>query len=350
MKKRLLSILLAVLLIAALVPTTAFAATGLEAPIISDLRVPIELGENNNTNLEFYMTVPQQVKDALEIFEAEDFFEPVKLETWVNVNNTGWVNQVPGNAADISEGTRMTSWDATYGDKDDFIQLKARLIDRTGRYGDSDFSNILTLNAKAYEASEWAQDWIEQADELGLIPDCLVGQDLTKEITRQEFAAVAVKIYESLTQEAATPVAVNPFTDCNDLEVLKGYNIGITNGTAADKFAPNEILNREQLATMLTRIYKKVALEGWTLANDSSFTAQFKALFSMPTAFADDSAISAWAKDSVYFMKSQGIIDGVGSNMFAPKHGMTTGEAAGYGLATREQALKIAVGMVQKLK
>ena len=125
---------------------------------------------------------------------------------------------------------------------------------------------------------------------------------------------------------------------------------GIVEGFGNGLFKPDAPINREQLATMLTRIYKKVAIDGWTLETDSSYNDQFKAMFTMPATFADDAEIDGWAKDSVYFMKAQGIIDGVGNNMFAPKHGMTAGQAASYGLATREQALKIAVGMVQNLK
>ena len=214
---------------------------------------------------------------------------------------------------------------------------------------DIDFSKFAETNAWE-KASAWAEQWLKEADARGLIPDCLIGADMTKQITRQEFAAVAVKIYEALSGETAAPVKNNPFTDCKDTEVLKAVNIGITNGTAADKFSPDVVLNREQLATMLTRIYKKVALEDWTLATDSSYNAQFQTMFTMPPKFADDAAISAFAKDSVYFMKAQGIIDGVGDNKFAPKHGMTKNESASYGLATREQALKIAVGMVENLK
>lgn len=205
-------------------------------------------------------------------------------------------------------------------------------------------------NEKPAIGSGWASSVLAEADAMGLIPDCLVGADLTQQITRREFAAVAVKIYESLSGEPAAAAEVNPFTDCSDPEVLKAFNIGITNGTAADQFSPDVVLNREQLATMLTRIYKKVAISGWTLETDGSFDAQFKAMFTMPESFADDASISAFAKDSVYFMKAQGIIDGVGSNMFAPKHGTTADEAASYGLATREQALKIAVGMVENLR
>ena len=79
---------------------------------------------------------------------------------------------------------------------------------------------------------------------------------------------------------------------------------------------------------------------------DSAYNAQFRNRFTMPAAFADDGQVSGWAKDSVYFMKTNGIIDGVGSNYFAPKHDVTRDEALNCGLAAREQALKIAAGML----
>lgn len=89
-----------------------------------------------------------------------------------------------------------------------------------------------------------------------------------------------------------------------------------------------------------------MTFSGWTLDTDSAYNAQFRNRFTMPAAFADDGQISGWAKDSVYFMKTNGIIDGVGSNNFAPKHGVARDEALNCGLAAREQALKIAAGML----
>ena len=69
----------------------------------------------------------------------------------------------------------------------------------------------------------------------------------------------------------------------------------------------------------------------------------------MPARFADDADISGWAKDSVYFMAANKIINGVGDNRFAPRNITTDQEARGYANATREQALAIAVRMVENL-
>ena len=77
----------------------------------------------------------------------------------------------------------------------------------------------------AYTASEWAKPELEKAQSYGLIPDVLKDADLTRPITRAEFAAVAVKAYENFTGTTVSPVATNPFTDTSNTDVLKAYII-----------------------------------------------------------------------------------------------------------------------------
>ena len=218
------------------------------------------------------------------------------------------------------------------------------------RHGnDNLFSASIHFNSKMPAVSVIAHDWarpeLEKAEEMGLIPDVLQGQDLTAPITRAEFAAVAVKVFENLSGAKALPDVTNPFTDTRDAEVLKAFNIGAVNGTSATTFTPDALLNREQCATMLTRVFKRCTMAGWTLAADS----QFKLSYAMPAKFADDKDISGYARDSVYFMAANGIINGVGGNRFAPKNTTSAQEAQGYANATREQALAIAVRMVENL-
>jgi hypothetical protein len=219
-----------------------------------------------------------------------------------------------------------------------------------GRGGDIDPFGIRPALWVQFEnapiTSDWAAAEIAKAAELGLIPDTLKGGDLTRPITRAEFAAVSVKVYESLSGVKAIPAVNNPFTDTKDVEVLKAYNLGITTGTSADKFSPDVLLSREQAATMLTRVFKKVSLAGWTIATDGDFTLQY----TKPPLFADDALISAYAKDSVYFMVANKIINGTGNNKFSPRAVTPAEQAANYASATREAALLIAVRMVENLK
>ena len=47
-----------------------------------------------------------------------------------------------------------------------------------------------------------------------------------------------------------------------------------------------------------------------------------------PAAFQDDGEMSAYARESVYYCASLGIINGVGNNMFAPRNTTTRAELA----------------------
>ena len=70
---------------------------------------------------------------------------------------------------------------------------------------------------------------LKQAEEKRLIPETFADKDFTKPITRKEFAAVAVKMYEAISKTTVEPVANNPFTDTNDEYVLKAYNMEPSN-------------------------------------------------------------------------------------------------------------------------
>ncbi|MBQ7717859.1 MAG: S-layer homology domain-containing protein [Clostridia bacterium] len=130
----------------------------------------------------------------------------------------------------------------------------------------------------------------------------------------------------------------SPFTDTDDKYVAAAYALGVTAGTSADAFSPDLLLNREQAAVMLTRVYKKLAFDAWSLSSDSSFDLEFE----QTKEFTDDGKISDWAKNSVYFMAANGIIKGVSETEFAPKNTTEEEAALGYANATREAAILLA--------
>lgn len=181
-------------------------------------------------------------------------------------------------------------------------------------------------------ASDWAKGELSAADSAGIIPDILENKDFTQNITRAEFAAVAVKIYEQATGKNAAE-AENPFKDTEDRDVLKAYNIGITTGTAEDMFEPDKSITRQEAAAMLLRAYKSVKIEGWTLDNDS----EFKLDFTYPEKFKDDDMIDGWAKEPVYYMASEGYIKGTDKG-FEP-----------LSVCAREEAVIIGGRMIKKL-
>lgn len=270
--------------------------------------------------------------------------EMEQAEAYVSIYKKGAAHSDWGKYAYVKAGDSLVKLDAPNLNG----EFEMRLYSINRNYTDESFvmSVPFTLSGAVEETtSQWATATIQKANELGLIPNILKGADLTKPITRREFASVSVKLYEKMSGKTAIAAQINPFKDTQDQEVLKAYNVGITSGTAKDEFSPGVLLNREQAATMLTRVFKKAFVQDWALENDSKFAFSY----TMPPKFADDAKISDWAKPSVYFMAAHGIISGVGSNNFAPKATTSAEQATNYASATREQALAISVRMTENL-
>ena len=177
--------------------------------------------------------------------------------------------------------------------------------------------------------SAWAEGYLTQAVERGLLPDALRGLDMTAPITRAEFAAAAVKLYTALSGRSAALPGENPFRDCSDGEVLRAWALGVVQGVGGGRFAPDAVLTREQAAAMLGRVYELVST-GAVGSGDS--------LYPQALGFTDAGSIGVWARNYIGFFAAAGILDGMGGGRFEPQ-----------GTMTREQALKVAVVCLQKL-
>ena len=197
--------------------------------------------------------------------------------------------------------------------------------------------NVKFTGRAAYSnASEWAVDEMDKAEQYNLIPEALKGKDMTKLITRHEFAALSVRLYENLAETEAKQVQ-EPFEDTEDADIAKAYGLGITKGMSETLFMPERDISREEVATMLTR-----TLKAYVPGLNTDVKSDFR--------FADDSVISDWARESVYFMADKKIIMGVGDNKFAPKNTTANEEAVMYANSTREQALLMSVRAYEATK
>lgn len=183
--------------------------------------------------------------------------------------------------------------------------------------------------AETGTVSEWAIPEIEKANEYGLIPTSLNNVDMTKPITRGEFAELAVKLFENRTGTTAPAASPNPFTDTANTEALKAYQLGITTGTTATTFSPNELMNREQVATMLGRTIR-------LMAPNADFS------ISDVPAFLDQADISSWALEHVKYMSKLGVVNG-SNGYFMPYAKTAAQQASGYGTTTRQEAVAMSV-------
>ncbi|OJV65833.1 MAG: hypothetical protein BGO41_07790 [Clostridiales bacterium 38-18] len=127
------------------------------------------------------------------------------------------------------------------------------------------------------------------------------------EITRLDFIYLAVRLYENLNQTDITPDTAISFSDTNNIYALKGATIGITSGIGNGSFGPNQLLTREQMATMMMKV---LTLSGIELQKSASL-------------FSDDAQISDYAKDSIYKAAKYGVINGY-NGAVNPKGNATT--------------------------
>lgn len=236
----------------------------------------------------------------------------------------------------------------TVGDVFNFeaATLKSNWSDGTGTVTETPVTEpetpIIDTNADEVTYSNWAAEDIINAISMGYLDDDpdvfgyqpavtdLLGSDYTRAITRGQFAALAVRYYETLMSDITGEdytIAVNPGDDVfadstGDTNMAKAYNLGILGGyNSADTRAgvyvgPNDNITREQAATMLTRLMEKlivafdsVGRTGWTVwyADNLPFT----------------DSIADWAYDGVRAVYGVGAMTGTSSTTFSAKDNYT---------------------------
>jgi fibro-slime domain-containing protein len=218
--------------------------------------------------------------------------------------------------------------------KGDFVPFDIFFMER--HTNESNFYISTDIAFSKYNTSAWASTEVEKANQYGLVPESLKKADLTKNITREEFAELSVRVYEKTTGKAAAAASPNPFTDTKNQEILKALELGITTGTSATKFSPAELINREQVATMLSRAVR-------VMVPDGDFSTDGAPVFQ------DQKDISSWALEHALFVSKNGILKGT-DGKFMPKAVTTAQKAAGYANTTREQAIAMGVRIYEKYK
>ena len=157
-------------------------------------------------------------------------------------------------------------------------------------------------------AGHWAEASIKALVDKGAIagyPDQTLKPNRT--ITRAEFAKVLVKAFEleakdgKVFEDTASHWAKDDIATANAHGIIKGYS--------DQKFGPNDLITREQVAVMVTRA--------------ANLTASDQA-----PVFTDSAEISDWAQEAVASAAEAGIINGYPDGSFQPQGNATRAEAA----------------------
>lgn len=160
----------------------------------------------------------------------------------------------------------------------------------------------------ADEPSGWAQEAVQTAREAGLVPEEL-DSAYDQPVTRAEFCALAAAVYHAWEEQGLLgEIEKNTvlFTDCTDGDVLLCASLGIVNGVGGGRFAPDDLIQRQQAASMLHRL--------GALRADYDGSVQGR----LPHVFSDGADLSAWARNDVNWVYRHGIMTGTGDNAFEP--------------------------------
>ncbi|NLY42616.1 MAG: S-layer homology domain-containing protein [Clostridiaceae bacterium] len=312
-------------------------AAAIEAP--KDLTVELIHSDEGYPYFRLKMQVPATVQvlgDNITEDEGALFYE-----VEYKVGNEDWR---PAGAIEYAIGPvfEMTPEDMGIGENVDIkanvYQFRVKFgyytFEEADEYGNriakepifSPFSNIASIGIAAYQktyegASTWAIPELDKAEEYGFITE-KIKDNMSQPITREELCEVIMKLYEKMVGHAEYSDP-STFSDTKNPEIYKAYGLGIVKGVGNDKFAPNDLTNREQVAAMLYRAAKVIKPEA-----DFSIDGAEK--------FKDDNLISSWAIEAVKFMNKNGLIKG-SDGYVNPK-----------GTTTREQAVLIIVRIYEK--
>ena len=201
-------------------------------------------------------------------------------------------------AADTLISMGAVSGMAMDGGASAFMYANGRTVTNAGR----NLNNIIAVYGVANpnpNASDWAQEYVTTAVERGIVPTTLQ-ERYTQGITRAEFSALAVALYETATGSVITERAL--FNDTIDLNVQKMGGLGVVTGVGDGNFNPNGRITREQAAIIIVR-----------LAN-----AAGSPLPPSVSNFGDNGMIESWARDAAGQVQASGVMTGSGGN-FNPK-------------------------------
>ena len=150
-------------------------------------------------------------------------------------------------------------------------------------------------------------------------------------MTRAMFVTVLYRLSGKLDGETVTGTAT--FADvAADAWYAQAVSwavaAGITQGYDSAHFGPDDLVTREQMCVFMVRFltYMDYDLSAYTAG----------------APFADDAAISVWARESVYLAKAIGLIEGVGDNYFAPQDSASRASVAVIGARLMEKADELA--------
>jgi len=210
---------------------------------------------------------------------------------WLNETFNTWI-KLDDNQVDLTNGTVSAS-------VNHFTKFAVLASKPEGQSTAMKFSDL---------NGHWAEQNIKKLVEMGVIDGYSDGTfKPDNNMTRAEFVSIIVKAFKLQTQDGKI------FADTNNhwaksLIATAAAN-GIISGYSDSEFAPNDLVTREQMASMLVKAaHMDVAASNLT--------------------FKDQNDISVWAQDAMATVTAKSLMDGYQDGTLKPQGYATRAEAA----------------------
>lgn len=165
-------------------------------------------------------------------------------------------------------------------------------------------------------SGDWFYNDVKKSKELGIFKGYTDGSFKPNDsITRAMFVKIIYRAAGEPVSEGTEPFKDVP-TGCWYYDaVCWAYENGVVKGVSEDRFAPEQTIDRQQMATML---FNYCSLIG---------QAQPEQYDSLQT-FVDADEISGFAREPMQWVVGVGLVQGVGGNRLAPKMDASRSQAA----------------------
>lgn len=151
--------------------------------------------------------------------------------------------------------------------------------------------------------SSWAVMEVSEMQELGMIPSCLDGCNMSLAITRAQMCAIALCAFNRLSGEAYAATGAQHFSDTDDEAVNAAFELGIVNGDGDGTFRPDSPLSREEFFQIMSNFMQVFS---YSRKDAPSISLSF---------YADGGRVSSWARPATRLMIYIGAVRGDGKRL-----------------------------------
>lgn len=165
--------------------------------------------------------------------------------------------------------------------------------------------------------NEWFGSYYQELTALGLFPASFDNKDLNLPITRKEMCEIAVPALEMITGNAIEPARKDYFSDTQDMNIVKSYELGIVDGYTDGTFKPENNLTRQEFFKIVQNFCQASSFTPNTSGADLS-------------SFPDEAQVAEWAREAAEVCVKYGYVNGslkAGKTYLNPKTTLSRQEA-----------------------